>query len=476
MGIHLQEHKSLLLRAGTVDAQTPEVFSEESFRRLRKMVSKRFNDSAFCYRLHHSETAITLSAEYCIGLDWLGDTGRYIYVEPKVNTKAFEHYQKALAAEKEEDFKRLDKEAKEAPDTLRELNYLEMLLDVMAVPEAAQKVSELVQIDFNAPPVPIPDNQDHLTPFLVVQFLQLLRRIVQKGLRKSYYKVTENLTNRVKGKILVGQHLRQNVFKNRFTQTLCEYQVFGTDTPENRFLKKALRFAAGYVENHQSFFGENLSKVQHLIYYTRPAFELVGEAVEARELRQVKPNPLFREYGEAIRIGGYLLRRFGYNISNAASGKMVTVPPFWIDMPGLFERYVYAKLLAANPETKGAIHFQFPTHGNVLDFLISDKENPMVIDAKYKMCYESGTVIHTDIRQVAGYARLTKVLDKVAKSNPAFDRDKVLPCLIIHPETSENEPPLQIADLIHKDGELKAYYKVYSLGVPIPFQKLTKTG
>ncbi len=464
--ICLREHSSVWLvnETDAIAANLP----EEAFAALANVQSKKFRKDVYCFAISPKGGGYELRADYFIGLDWLGETDYSVYVEPKVNAKAFEHYKEVLDAEKEEDIAPFDKKEQEAPKNLRELNFLRMLLEVMAVPEAAENVSELVQIDFNAKPIPIPDIQDHLTPFLVVQFLQLLRSIVRKGLRKGYYKVTENLTNRVKGKILVGQHLRQNVFKNRFTQTLCEYQVFGIDTPENRFLKKVLQFASGYVENQQSIFGDNLSKVQHLIYYARPAFEWVGDAVEMRELRQGKPNPLFREYGEAIKIGSLLLRRFGYNISKTISGKEATVPPFWIDMPGLFERYVYAKLLEANPETKSAIHFQFPTYGNKLDFLITDSENPMIIDAKYKMCYESGKVIHTDIRQVAGYARLNKVLDKIS----GWDKDKVLPCLIVYPvpKYSAIEPSLRIASLISESKNLPAYHKVYRLGIPVPFQ------
>lgn len=73
----------------------------------------------------------------------------------------------------------------------------------------------------------------------MVQFLNVLKSIVRKGLKKSYYKVQENLTNKVRGKVLVGTHIKQNIFKNRLTQNYCEYQVFGEDNPENKFLKKS---------------------------------------------------------------------------------------------------------------------------------------------------------------------------------------------------------------------------------------------
>lgn len=70
--------------------------------------------------------------------------------------------------------------------------------------------------------------------------MQTLKTIVRKCLKKNYYKVQENLNNRIKGKILVGQHIKQNIYKNRFTTTYCEYQVFGENHVENCFLNKVL--------------------------------------------------------------------------------------------------------------------------------------------------------------------------------------------------------------------------------------------
>lgn len=126
-----------------------------------------------------------------------------------------------------------------------------MLLKVTSVRESNVEVKDLVQIDWDVEQIPIDQKDDRLTPFLIVRFLQTLKSIVRKGLKKNYYKVQENLNNRIKGKILVGQHIKQNIYKNRFTATYCKYQVFGEDHIENRFLKKVLRFVISYVENHK---------------------------------------------------------------------------------------------------------------------------------------------------------------------------------------------------------------------------------
>jgi len=99
-------------------------------------------------------------------------------------------------------------------------------------------LDDLFYLDYEAHPIELQSQQDMLTPLLVVRYLKLVRRIVQKGLKKSYYRERENLNNKVRGRILVGQHIKQNILKNRPTKAFCEYQIFGVHNVENRFLKK----------------------------------------------------------------------------------------------------------------------------------------------------------------------------------------------------------------------------------------------
>ena len=340
-----------------------------------------------------------------------------------------------------------------------------MLLQVTNVPESNNELKGLVQIDWVAKPIEIQQKDDKLTPFLVVQYLQLVKAIVKKGLKKNYYKVQENLNNRVKGKILVGQHIKQNVFKNRFTNTFCEYQQFGEDHAENRFLKKVLQFASSYIENHEKLFGDKFIELQHTINYCRPAFELISNQVNDYELKHIKHNPFYKDYANAIDLGKKILKRFAYNITQTTNDKVVT-PPFWIDMPRLFELYAYSKMIEANPTDRKAIHYQFSTHGNFLDILVSKPDFQMVIDAKYKLHYQNGH-LHQDIRQVAGYARLNKVREKLKVTD-----DRNIDCLIIYPDMEKGIMDFSLENIINQknkeENKIKAYHKVYKLGVMLP--------
>ena len=87
----------------------------------------------------------------------------------------------------------------------------------------------------------------------------------------------------------------------------------------------------------------------------------------------------------------------------------------------------------------------------------------MVVDAKYKMHYRTSH-IHQDVRQLAGYARLTKVYEKLKR-----DPDKILDCLIIYPEGIDiNESPKFEGELTDEHA-IQAYQRVFKIGIPMPY-------
>lgn len=456
MGIRLSEHKSIVLGFNVID----NVINKDAYTLFDSIQSKRFNQSSHCYVYSKIEQGFELTADYCIGLDWLGKTGRSLYVEPKINSHTTNLFNLKLESEIEQNQEEYI--ADKTNSSIFELDYLKMLLHITAVTESNSEINDLIKIDWNAQPIKIEQKDDRLTPFLVVRFLQTLKAIVSKGLKKDYYKVQENLSNRVKGKILVSQHLKQNVFKNRFTSTYCEYQTFGEDHPENRFLKKVLQFSSSYVENNDKLFGSIYQDIRHTINYCFPAFTHVSDQVNDSVLKHSKHNPFFKDYKEALYVGSYILKRFAYNITQT-SGLEITTPPFWIDMPRLFELYVYSKMAEANPGDKKNIHYQFSTYGNALDILVSKSNNHMVIDVKYKLHYQTGH-LHNDIRQVAGYARLKKVREHLNVTD-----DKNIDCLIIYPDMENGISILTLENIKQFRQEIKSYYKVFKLGVKLPW-------
>jgi 5-methylcytosine-specific restriction endonuclease McrBC regulatory subunit McrC len=479
MGIILKEHVSRKLiitkeKSLFESEREKHLFcsSDQPTEILQRTFKKERGKEYFCFKKHlTSEKEITLYSDYYVGVDWLTkDKSRYIQVEPKLNSKVLESFEKVSKEDNENisenEIQQRNKKAKEEIETSSkdyEIDVIGMLMQIMSSSEVSKHTNNLLLIDWEDKEIEITQKQDLLTPFLVVQFLNLLKEITRKGLKKSYYKKQENLRNRVKGKILVGEQIKQNIFKNRLTNTVCEYQVFGEDSLENRFLNKVFIFCTNYVENHDIYFkGKN--DISWFINYIRPSFEHIGTDVNIQEIRNYKHNPFFKEYKEAIKIGQQILKRFSYNITKTTEEKIST-PPFWIDMPKMFELYVYAQFLKDNPELQAKnFNYQFSTNGNALDFLICTRDEKIVVDTKYKLKYNYSQ-IHEDIRQVAGYARLNKVRNQSPQSS-----DEV-PCLIIYPKPIETEVNTKLVLNNLPVEKINAYHKVYKIGINLPIIK-----
>jgi len=382
-----------------------------------------------------NEGEVCLQAGYYIGALWLVKHHKFIYIEPKMNKKQIAE----SSPVQEEEW--------------AEIDYLKMLLSIIGLNH--KDTQDLIKIYWEEPPITIEQQKDTLTPFLMVQFLLLLKRIVRKGLKKSYYTVEENLNSRIKGKIQLAKHLKQNVFKNKLTAHVCRYQEFGMNNLENRFLKKVLQFIISFKNTHPNYFAGNDKSICELITYCSPHFELISEEINVENLKKLTPNTFFKEYEEAIRIGKHILKRFSYNITETTQQK-VAIPPFWIDMPKLFELYVYKKL--QEQFGREAVTYHLTADYTELDFLLNTSEYKMVIDAKYKPIYEDSRVID-DIRQVSGYARLTKVYEKLDLENS----NQLIDCLIIYPSLEENK------DLnFNKLDTIQGYAKIYKQSLSIP--------
>ena len=420
MAIFLSEHGEYIL-----SKEDNPLFEALKTKQLRVFKTKK-GEAIYPFLLWVSQEHITLKTDYYVGVDWLiGE--EYIYVAPKMN-----HREEGV-----------------------EINFLKMLLEIYTSDIEVKHTQDLIKIYWKEPQITIEQQKDFLTPFLVIQFLQLLKRIVRKGLKKSYYKEEENLCSRIKGKIQIGKHLKQNVFKNKLTSHICQYQAFGVDSIENRFLKKVLQFVISFKNTHSTLFAGNEAAIDELITYCTPYFELISEEFNVENLKNITINPFFKEYKEAIEIGKHILKRFSYNITETTQQK-VAIPPFWIDMPKLFELYVYVKL--QEQFGREAVTYHLTADYTELDFLLNTPTQKMVIDAKYKPIYEDSRVIE-DIRQVSGYARLEKVYKRLGLE----DSNELIDCLIIYPSLEENR-----AFNLENKSKISEYRNIYKLGVSIP--------
>ncbi|WP_233881818.1 McrC family protein [Tenacibaculum piscium] len=385
------------------------------------------NEETFCFNFNKSENGeFQFETGYYIGVDWIGNSGLSIYVQPKLNEEK------------------------------KQVNYLKMLFEALKDSENLNHLNDLYTIDFKAPLIPIMQQQDLLAPLLLIEFLQLLKNIVRKGLKKSYYKVTENLNSKVKGKILINATVKQNHSHQKMLYNICTFEEFGYNSVENSILKKALLFTQSALN---SFKIDKTLDLKELFNYVIPAFESVNENIDIRVIKNTKHNPLFKEYTQAIKLAKIILKRYNYTISQTTE-KIVKTPPFWIDMTKLFELYIFKKLREIFPE-KGEVKYHLKLNRQEPDFVLNSQDLKMVIDAKYKPRYADNGISMDDVRQISGYARMEKMYKELNEP----DLSKVLACLVIYPNQING------FDLIKenlKNDKFKNYVQFFKYGIKLP--------
>jgi 5-methylcytosine-specific restriction enzyme subunit McrC len=385
-------------------------------------------EGCICIEIAQDKSSKRLYSNFYIGTDWLSKNEVAVYVAPKMN------------------------------DETQQTDYLKMLFSCLRHSDVVNYTKNLYEVKFEEPSIEIEQKQDLLTPLLVVQFLQVVKSIVRKGLKKSYYKVERNLNARIKGKVLVSQTLKQNIIKNKPTKTFCQYDEFGFNCIENRILKRTLAF----IEKYLALFPDYSKLALPVINYCLPAFQEVDENIDLKTLKGITHNSFYKEYKEALYISSLILKRFGYNIKEieTLNNKIVKVPPFWIDMPKLFELYVLGML---KDKYFNNIKFQIQgTYGQPDFILVSDNEK-MIIDTKYKRKYQQEKYQAEDIRQLSGYARDTKVLSRLGYITPE-EQNKVLDCLIIYPDQTASD---KLADDL-KENPISGFTRFYKIAIKLP--------
>ena len=385
----------------------------------------RDGDPRPCFELNSTADESMLFTSYFIGNDWIAENQLAIQVQPKLDNNS------------------------------SKTDFLKMLEIAMSHPDIHQHTTKLYEINFDQKPIPIEQKEDFLTPLLVIQFINILKAIVKKGLKKSYYTKRQNLSGKIKGKILVNDTIKKNHSKGQLFETNCQFEEFGINNPENQLLKKALEFCSRYLN------GFKLKVAANDLNYVNVAFRDVNSSVNTKELSFMKPNPFYKEYAEGIRIAKLLLKRFGYNINNTNYSDQILTPPFWIDMSLLFELYVLGLL---KDKFKNKVKYHFTSNRNELDFLLNSEKYKMVVDAKYKPYYRSKGLKIEDVRQLSGYARISNVYFELGKKYP-----EAIDCLIIYPNNEDGFESLENVDLFQT--EVSKFEGFFKLGVKIPIQQ-----
>ena len=357
---------------------------------------------------------------YYIGMDWLVEHHVAVEVQPKIE----------------------------------DLDYMKMFSICLANLNVRSYVGRIYFVDWEKPLIPVRRPRHDLNTIVAVHFLILLRRLVEKPLKKGYVQRHENLQSRIKGKIDFPSHLTANVLGVRPDRAFCTFQEYSEDCIENRLLHSGLLAAKRYLQQQTYTLPPDMVRS---VAFVEQRFAGIGVIGSPSEVDRVRFHPLFPEYGEALRLAKMLHRNFGYRADSDETSRF-SVPPFVIDMSLLFEIYCFHHLLAA---PGSAPEYQVVVNSGICDFL--DVASSTILDAKYKPYYERPRAsILADIRQLSGYARDEKVYARFGAK-----ADTVFRCVIVYPS------PLAPANLDNWDSDsrlfpIPKYRNFHKLGLKLP--------
>ena len=375
---------------------------------------------------------------YFIGLDWLIPGKLAVHVEPKMNDA----------------------------NRLIEVDYLSMLNEALKDHENLQFLTDLQFCRTQAPRIPTKKENSGLLLFLLIQFLTLITRIRQRGLKRNFHCEEQAFVYGKKGRILLSQSLKAARTASLTDRLHCSVQQFDVDTPANQYLKCALRTTLLLLQTPAFKQERHLTELARL---SLRAFEAVSDVTHPAPIKIRKVNPVFRVYTEALRLAELILS--SATLGHLATSGRSSVPPYWIDMARLFELFIYKKLRQAITPN-GAVQYQFAAHYQYLDYLCKAPGTPLpffIADAKYKPRYSSQPIDKDDLRQLAGYARLTKVEQQLRRCDWGCESaSRLIPCVIIYPSLTPDKTTIDLsASLMPIDG----WTEFLKIEVSIPLKR-----
>ena len=302
-----------------------------------------------------------------------------------------------------------------------------------------------------------------LTPLLVMQYLNILDKLVGKGLKRDYITIEDNLHSKIRGKLRPISNWRKNELKKKEDYFYCQYQVFSANIPVNRLLKKALDISLLLLGNVRSR-SSNMTGLAFLSSKMKliEAFRDIDSNIRLESVRNYKFDKLNMYYSEAIKLANCIIRHQDNALTDGSGKKKV--PLFWIDMSRLYEVYVLGILQTHYPNK---ILFQVKgSYGTQCDYLHIGEG--IVLDAKYKLWYSSynGRRSHVDsmiadIREISAYARDEHFLS-------LMKNDVTTPiCIIIHPDEETTNLGTVLSDSV-KNNKVEGYKDFYRLSIDLP--------
>lgn len=178
----------------------------------------------------------------------------------------------------------------------------------------------------------------------VTVFLTLLRLLCKRPFMGRMLKEEENLTAKVKGKIVIEKNIRKNTMHGRNDRFYCQYLRFSDDILENQILKAALKKAKRFIIDYFGDYSKYNNNYASMISYCSNALSHISDIrCSGSACNGLKFSGCYTYYKPVIAMAKMILD----DISIESNGDISTtgyIVPYAISMEKLFEVYVRAYL------------------------------------------------------------------------------------------------------------------------------------
>ena len=261
----------------------------------------------------------------------------------------------------------------------------------------------------------------NLIAIFITLFLLRVKDFVSKDLKRSFIKREEDLTSKIKGKVLLPAYLQRNMptFNNHIVP--CQYHDITYDCLENRIILYTIDLIQKVLP--QVAFSQPLrGTMQRLCTFIRSRLSSVSyQRIGLADFNRVRYTGRFRKYQPLHELCKMILESLQIDMKHG----QVNFRGFYLDMNLLFENFVIGVLrregkLDVDYQTKRAFAV-----GSEKKTIRPDgwlEEHNVLLDTKYKAFFETSVheetvnlqsmkIRHTDIYQILAYCNHSSFQD-----------------------------------------------------------------
>lgn len=247
----------------------------------------------------------------------------------------------------------------------------------------------------------------NLYELFINMYLQEVRQLVKHGLKSAYVKKEEDL-NFYKGKLLVSQHIKNNIsHKERFYVAYDEYLL---DRAENRLIKATLLKLQKLTSS-----AENSKEIRQLL----TSFEMVEVSTNyEKDFASVRGDRSMKDYVKIIPWSKvFLMNKSFTTFSGKSTARALLFP-----MESVYESYVAQKMKKVfvpegwdvSTQDKGYYLFEEPRRQFALrpDIVMKKDKRVIILDTKWKNLSDNSRanygISQADMYQMYAYSKKYK--------------------------------------------------------------------